>query len=345
MINIVEIIDEYKLRSRRIFPCHTNRASSIGMPCLRYLVYSRTHWQSQSLPNLGLQYVFDEGSLHESAVLNLLTKAGITLVEQQRSCEFKKFKITAHIDTSLVPIPTKTCQSCGSTHNIQTEQYIQSIPLELKSSEPYTWAKMNTPQDMINSNKIWWRKYPGQMQMYIAMCYGIEGDKPGNIKCLVPDAIGIMLTKNKLNGRLKQIEFKNDDEFLNDLLNKCTIINGHVDAGTLPEPIEPDEDVCGRCSFKMICIPDVDFGDTLSMEDNEYLLGLLSERESLIPAKKRYAEIDKEVKNGIKGWKNSLLGSFHISGKFIDKKAFSVAASRYWKSNIRFLGEKDGQKK
>lgn len=340
MINIVEIVDNYKKRSRKIFPCHTNRASSIGHPCIRYLVYCRTHWQTQSLPDVGLQYIFDEGNTHEDAVLSLLQKAGLRLIDQQRAYEFKQFKITAHIDTKLIKTSTDECKSCGCVSHSEIGPNTPSIPLEIKSSEPYTWAKMETPEDMINSNKIWWRKYPAQIQLYISMSYGIEGDKIGKIKCRVPDAPGIMLTKNKLNGRLKQINFINNDEFLNDLLNKCSIINGHVDANTLPDPIEPDENTCGRCSFRSICIPEVDFSEALSMEKNEYLLGLLMERNALIEPSKRYKEIDKEVKQHVRGWKNSLLGSFHISGKYINKKTFQVKESQYWKSSIKFLGEK-----
>ncbi len=324
MIDIIKTVDEYKKRSRRSYPCHTNRASSVGHPCLKFLVYSRTHWETQPLPPLGLQYIFDEGNAHEDIVLDLLRKSGLKLIEQQRAYEFREFKITAHIDAKLM---------------VSIDIIVPAIPFEIKSSEPYSWSKMDTPEDMINSKKIWWRKYPAQVQMYIAMSYGITGDKPGNIKCNVPDGMGIMITKNKLNGRLKQINFTNNDEFLNDILHKCTIINKHVDEGTLPDPIEPDEDVCGRCSFKSICIPDVTFGDALSMEYNEYLHGLLKERNALDPARKRYNEIDKEVKQSIKGWGNHLLGSFHITGKYIDKKAFDVKASKYWKSTIKYLGE------
>lgn len=320
MLEIVKEVNEYKRRARRVYPCTVNRASSIGMPCLRYLVYCRTHWESQALPSLGLQYIFDEGNMHEDAVLDVLRKSGMQVTEQQRSFELRGYNVTGHIDGKIIDDG-------------------MAIPLEIKSSEPYSWSKMDTPQDMINTNKIWWRKYPSQMQTYIAGCYGIEGDKPGNIKCKVSDARGIMITKNKLNGWLKQIEFTNNDEFLNDILNKALIINKHVDEGTLPDPIEPDEDTCGRCSFKTICIPDVDFGETLAMVDNEYLFGLLTERQSLIQVFKRYNVIDKEVKNAIKGWGNRLLGQFHLSGKWINKKAFTVSESRYWKSNVKFLGE------
>ena len=325
MINIVDIVDEYIKRSRKVYPCHVNRASSIGHPCLKYLTYCRTHWQTQSLPNIGLQYIFNEGNTHEDALLDLLKKSGLRVIEQQRAFELP-FKVTGHIDGKIV---------------VSDNPHDPTIPLEIKSSEPYSWGKMDTPEDMLNSNKIWWKKYPAQAQMYIAGCNGITGDEIGKIKCRIPDAPGIMITKNKLNGRLKQINFINNDEFLNDLLHKATIINNHIKEGTLPDPIEPDENTCGRCSFKTICIPDVTFGEGLSMEDNPYLLGLLEERNALIPASKRYKEIDKEVKAAIKGWGNHLLGQFHVTGKNIDKKASQVSASQYWKSTIKFLGEKE----
>jgi hypothetical protein len=313
------------LKKRSVWPQNSNRSSTINHPCLRYLTYSRTHWQVQSLPSLNLQYVFEEGNNHEKTVLRLLEDSGFTLIEQQRAFSFEKFNITGHLDAKIV---------------VSDNPQDHAIPLEIKSSEPYFWSKVESSQDFANSKKVWHINYLGQMQMYIASTYGIEGEELGKIKCKVPDGMGIMIIKNKLNGRLKQVNFVNNDDFLNDILHKATIVNDHVKNETLPDAIEPDENICGRCNFKSLCIPEVSFDEVLSIEENQYLLGLLEERQAIMPVYRRYNEIDKEVKLNVKGKSNSLLGQFHITGKTIKKKGFEVKPGSYWKANIRYLGDK-----
>ena len=58
---------ELKKSKVRIWPCHVNRASNLGHPCERYLVYSRTAWDKKAPHEWELQVVFDEGNNQERA--------------------------------------------------------------------------------------------------------------------------------------------------------------------------------------------------------------------------------------------------------------------------------------
>jgi hypothetical protein len=90
MIDIVQKVIESKSKKIELWPVSSNRASEMGHPCERYLVYLRTRGNERVLHDVGLQFVFDEGKVHEKAVLRDLEDAGIEVIEQQRPFEWKK---------------------------------------------------------------------------------------------------------------------------------------------------------------------------------------------------------------------------------------------------------------
>ena len=95
---IVEKLDEYVAAQRKISPQHVNRASNLGHPCLRYLVYCRTRWQDMTLHPVSLQYIFMGGQAEEADGVKLLHEAGIEIIEQQKSFFWKEYQISGHLD-------------------------------------------------------------------------------------------------------------------------------------------------------------------------------------------------------------------------------------------------------
>jgi len=78
---IIEKIYESKGREIKQYPVHSNRASDLGIPCLRYHVLNRTRWQERALHDVGLQMIFDLGNDIEQIVLRELSEAGVTVIE------------------------------------------------------------------------------------------------------------------------------------------------------------------------------------------------------------------------------------------------------------------------
>lgn len=300
MIDIVGQVDLAKERKIKMWPCRSNRASEMGHPCERYLVYLRTHGNERLPHDLGLQYIFDEGNLHEEAVLNDLRKAGLKVIEQQRAFEWPEYQITGHIDGKVVE-----------------EEIV--LPIEIKSMNPYIWQTIDSLNDLLDSKFFWCRKYPAQMYLYLLMDNKEQG---------------AFILKNKTTGRLKQIDVQLDFEYAESLLKKAENINKHIASNTLPEGIELDENTCGRCSFNHVCLPDRDFGDELKLSNDPVLLERLERRESLSAAYKEYQVVDKEVKGKLKEQPNLLVGDFHITGKLIQRSGYEVKNSEYWKPNI-----------
>jgi len=85
-------------------------------------------------------------------------------------------------------------------------------------------------------------------------------------------------------------------------------------------------------------LPDVINEGARFLDDAE-LLEKLERRDTLAPLKKEYEAIHKEVTAELQGCEEAIIGDFNISGKWIDKKAFEVAASRYWRTDIVKMGE------
>lgn len=300
---LIEKIIEAKQKKIRLHPTHFNRASEIGHPCLRYLVFKRTRWAEATLHDVALQFVFDEGNLQERAVLRDLEDAGVTVVEQQRDYAWAQFQLSAHLDGKV--------EDGGSL-----------APIEIKSMSPFVWVKINTVQDMLISKMTHLQKYPAQINIY---------------NLLSNSHRGFLILKNKSTGQLKEIEVPLDYEYAEGLLRKCEAINTHVKDGTTPDPIPWSENTCGRCQFAHICLPEAK-REALDLTDDPELEIKLKRRAELAPLRGEYEEIDEEVKGLLKERPKVLCGDFLIQGKWIEPKG----KPKYWKTSIEQLTTQKG---
>ncbi len=285
----------------RIYPCHVNRASSCGHPCERFLFYSRARWNERALHDVNLQMIFDEGSMHEEAVLRRLKESGVQVVEQQRPFEWKELELTGHIDCSIV---------------LDGKAY----PAEIKSMSPYTFDKTDSVDDMKNSKYVYMRGYPSQMYMYLLM-KEIED--------------GLFVLKNKVNGWIKLLDVPLDYEAADVIVKKLERVNQALKANKEPDWIK-DAGVCGDCGFKQICLPALQYGEGV-MIGSEELVQLIEEQEELErkleepkAVKKRLEEVKELIKEMTKDKESVIAGNYLISGKWVERKGFEVKPSRYW---------------
>lgn len=261
---ITDLITEMIDKKRRTFPCHTNRASSIGFPCERYCVYCRTNWEDRKLPDIGLQFIFSYGNDIERIVLARMTEAGMELTNQQRDYHDRDHNISGHLDTFA-----------------EMPGVMPLRPVEIKSMSPYIYATVNSVEDMMTSKYAHVRKYPCQIMLYL---YLSEYE------------VGSFVLFDKLTSQTKDIEVTLDYEYIEGILQKAARVNEHVDEGTLPDRIGYDPDICDRCDFAHICLPPVENRQGLYIEMEPAIALLLDERAECSEAKTRFAAIDKEVK-------------------------------------------------
>jgi CRISPR/Cas system-associated exonuclease Cas4 (RecB family) len=294
---------EHKAKGISQSPCTVNRASECGHPCKRYLVFNRTNWKDKKTFDANTQLIFDIGNDIEKRVLADMTAAGFQIIEQQRHFEWKELQLTGHVDGKIVD---------GTAY-----------PFEIKSMSPFMFKAINTIQDMLRSKYSYMRKYPYQLLSYMLM----DGKEKG-----------LFLLKDKSSGQMKELWMDIDYSLGDELINKLKEVNEHIEAGTTPEPIEWDEDLCGRCPFLHICLPDKKV-DELPFVDNAEIELLLERYFALKPSADEYDDVEKELKVKLEGM-NAVVGNFYISGKWIEKKPYTaeIKASRYWKREIKMLG-------
>lgn len=313
--NILQRVDDLKQSKIQVRPCHSNQCSDIGHDCERYLTYRRTRWQEQTLPPVDLQYIFDEGHQQEIQIRRTLEDAGYIITQDGQSFTWKEYNITGTID--------------GKIAGDRQGYFPVAIPYDAKSMSPHVFQSINTVEDF--KKYPWTRKYTAQLVMYMLLT-GTEA--------------GIFVLKNKSTGKLKLIPIPLDLELGEEMLQRAERVNAHVKAGTLPDPIEYKEDVCGKCAFFHICNPDVEFKGAHFESDEEALMKVTRLFE-LEETAKEYESLKKEITEAYKsrfqdtqnGEKFILNGEYAITGKFIvknipEKPATPATQQTSWMAKI-----------
>lgn len=268
-------------KRRTIYPCNNLRASSIGHPCLRYLVYSIKNWQDQEKPDVGLQHIFDLGTYVEGYVIQKIKDAGYEVITPtDRAWQ---------IDTPLI--------RGREDLRIKDKNDGQFYPVEVKSLSPHIWEKLNCIDDFYNAKQSHIRAYPGQL-----LCYMWKFEKPKAFFALL----------NKVSGEIKVIEVPFDWERANDLFERGKLVYKHLEENILPETID-DESVCEYCPFAHICGHVTREG--AEIETDGYLEGLLDEKATLKSSYSRYNEVSDLIKEHIGARPKVIAGHYIVERK------------------------------
>lgn len=304
---------EESVRDRiQIYARNAIWSSSLGHPCLRQQEYFITRGNDQLKISVGTKEVFEEGNIHEAAIMDKLRKAGFNirrsgrpLIEPVRKDgkEFR-YKISGRLDFEI-------------THDKMKGEW---YPVEAKSMEPFGWRKINTIQDMFDSKRYYIRAYPLQMMMYL---YSLGRE------------LGLMILKNKVTGKLKFLWIWIDYDMVEKLLKKAEAINeavAKIEADPdkaeelLTDRIPYDEDICGQCAFRHICLPDQAFGGEEIDLDKE-IEKKLHDWAALKSFASQFKELDEEIKKRYKqrGPGKYLVGAnFDVTVKEVTMPTFAI---------------------
>jgi len=299
--DIVGAIRDEKERGRRIYPCHTNRASEIGSECIRQLVYARTEWQRKELPSVDLQFIFDGGKVIEPYAIGMLRDAGFQVFEQQRSIDIdgRGEKITGHLDMTV---------------GFEGKSY----PCEVKGLAGWTWDGLNKIEDFFASPRSYVRRYPAQLLCYM---YGTNSE----------DGCFLLLSKQTWQPKVIWMHLSDHVQYLDQLFEKARTVNGHVEAGTLPG-FTDQKDLCKGCDFLAICGPPLEgIGEIVVDLDLEDRIRRWYDLREFVS---EYNGLDKSIKGSLKGRGDLLVGEYLVTGKWIERDGYEVKPSRYWQSKI-----------
>ena len=303
--DIAEAVIRRKEKEIKVYPVHSNHASEAGHECERYLYYQRTAWDKKDPHDVTMQFIFDGGNDIERQAIRELQDAGFNVVEQQRAFYWPDLEVTGRIDARI--------QINGNL-----------VPLEVKGLNHREWTNLNSIDDMLNSNAPWVRRYPAQLLLYQMM----SGEE-----------YGIFYIKSKSTYVPKVIWCRLYDylDYTEQVLKKLERVNKAVKTGQIPDRIPFDEKICFDCPYFTLCQPDAKLAEGAEILVDPELQEALERREQLKEYKKEYEEVDKYVKQRLKGVKRAIIGNFVIEGKEVTgiRKPSPGGPYSYWKTWIK----------
>lgn len=306
---IAQAIEEAqgKYLSEKIFRSRwkTIRASGIDDPCNRRLYYYMTCGELANDVTTDLAAIFEEGKDQEPGVRRYLSELGFEVLKAQSTESWDHFNISGSVDGII---------------EYQGQRYVA----EIKTVSEGAWDKLHTSEDFLASK--WYRKWYGQMQVYLLL-FGLER--------------GLFILKRKQAKQVRVIEIGIEFEYADGLLKKASTVNQAIKDGVEPDFLHGNPAECKACPFfGKVCNPPLDFGEgTQNIEDTE-LSHKLARREELAAARSEYEKIDKEVKERVKDIPHAVCGDFEITGKagVMKFKAQEAREVKTWKVSIERIG-------
>lgn len=335
VIDMVGQITAYreKLLAAKIkaWPKANTYASNIPA-CTRQGVYEILAWDQKKLHDTHLQARFEEGNRQEDWVLAELTKLG------------------THLDFRIVETQVPLSKDMTDRYRLsgKIDAKIQfdgrRVPVEVKSMHPMFYDKVNTVADLLSDAFL--SRYYRQMQAYMLGhneqdCLLVLTDCCGHWKFLVIE-LDLAYAEEHVLKKLEQINQYVD-------LNR-----GKTDGWELPERIPYDEDLCAKCAFAHICLPDVLNKARVRFANDTELDHFLTEHAQLASAKKAYDELHERLKEVFESSRDPIVATDNwvVTGKTSerpsplspkddwdaeDRKKFEELKKKYAKKTVAWL--------
>jgi hypothetical protein len=273
-------LDNHILSERKEFGRWSNWAGDLGFACDRYQVLSRLHPELKPLPDLGLLKIFRVSSLMEDPNLELMKKAGIKVVEQQRSYAWREKEISGRIDA-----------------RVDIERLAGRVPLEHKALSPNLFRTVLKHKEegipLTKSKLSYLRKYPGQLSAYALM----DGSEHG-----------VWFYFEKSSGDYFFWILPLDLCYAEELVQRAERTNASVRSGEIPAAARID--LCERCEFsKTSCFTGLAGGEGFEIIlDDADLEEALRRRADLEASAHEFKELDEDIKQRFRG-KEAIVGA------------------------------------
>lgn len=296
------------------YPRRNNIASDL-VDCDRYLTHARLDWDKVHMWDARAQAIMDAGKREEDAIKIELIKIG----------QIMGFQVTE--DQS--PINLQDIQLSGKIDGKLWFPHLRmKFPYEVKKVDQNAFERINDIEDF---SKYWWmKKYPRQLLSYLL---GHSSE------------LGFFIITNG-KGAWKILKMNLDWDEGDKLYKQLERVNTLVAKGEYGER-NINEDLCAKCKFKHLCLPERNLGPGVQIEDDESLIELLKKREELKPLASEYDQVDSQIKKTVKNaGEKILVGDYLITNKEYERKTkvpitWEERKTAYTRTNIVNVKEKN----
>lgn len=301
------VTEIFKRRVESLQPKPQRRPTSLyasRIPdCERQGVYEFQSYKDKTPFTWELHALFGAGNVNEDAYKRELRELGFKLIEDGAplSDDMRlKYNIGGYLDWRIQWEGTKFVFEAKmmSQHVFDAIDGLTADVLKIGDITP------DMIQRGVASMKrfIWTRKYLRQITIYLLGTH---------------EEVGIFaLTDGR--GRWKFVIVPLDYEMGEAALKTAERIKSHVDKGTLPDRIAFTPEICGRCPFLNVCMPDIKVDAKLKIVDNKELADLLEIRDANLDQWKKVEKIDKAIKAFFEEVKE---GIYNVGNWLVQRKA------------------------
>jgi len=160
------------------------------------------------------------------------------------------------------------------------------------------------------------------------------------------DEYGCLVFKEKNTGRMKSIWMKIDYDYIEKLLKRAERVYKALEEGKPPAKIN-DFNVCEKCAFRHICLPDIQIGEGVTIMEDKALQDCLKTWWELKDTAKEWSSIDKAIKGACKSAGTTgekIIGEYllKVTSYSMSKKVpitWETKETEVFKTQITKLGE------
>lgn len=248
--------------------------------CDRYLAYSVLDWDKRPLHDENLQARFNAGKTWEREAIRELEGLGYEISLSQQPIQIKnrqgELVASGKIDGFITYMDEE-----GKKHQ---------LPLEIKTMQPNIFDTIKGTEDF--EKRPYLRKYPRQLMLYM---FGNNKEE------------GIFLLIDGL-GRWKLLPLALDYGTCEWLLQRMERVHEAIKKKELPSRIPYDFQICGKCAFAGICLPDI-FNKEAGIIDNPDLEADIARHEEIKSVHGEYEQIHEKLKGTFKGIEKVIVGT------------------------------------
>lgn len=287
--------------------------------CDRQIVYGMTNWQDLPAIEPELKARFEAGEEQERLIVQELMTLG-----------FKVKLAQERIEIHGLHNGEKVLLATGKIDGVIEFEGID-IPIEIKSMNENVFKRIRDGAEGLQDFERMphTRKYLRQLKMYL---HG-KGKEDG-----------LFLLTNGL-GTWKILPISWDAAECEAILQRLERVYPYWHHGIaddegreLPARIEYAEDICGRCPFAGICLPDIIRAESEVVTDTEWI-EKIRRAEELKPAVSEFDDLKDDIKGRFKGVKKALAGDFIVFGREQKRKETIIPESTFWVTSIKPAAE------